>query len=148
MRVKQLNSNCFISRCYQSCKNIDIQRNTFYSLYRDKYASNRIVYIQTKRGKSLPWPGVPTGVLVRLLLCGAMVTWSSSSVRFIRLFISAFVLDSEVPLLRCMVFTSWKNFSLLVAHTLFYYTMTYKSKSNAVCLTTCLSARTTFSKSL
>lgn len=54
----------------------------------------------------VPGPGVPTGVVVRLLQCGAMVTWSSSSVRFIRLFTSALVLASEVLLLRCMVFTS------------------------------------------
>lgn len=63
-----------------------------------------------------PGPGVPAGVLVRLLQCGAMVTCSSSSVRFIRLFTSAFVLASGMLLLRCTEFTSWKNRSLLFAH--------------------------------
>lgn len=71
---------------------------------------------------TLPGPGVPAGVLVRLLQCEAIVTWSNNSERFIRLFIKAFVLASGGPLLREMVFTSWKNFSLRVPKTKSYYT--------------------------
>lgn len=41
-----------------------------------------------------------------------MVTWSNSSVRFIRLFIRALVLASGTSLFRWTEFTSWKNFSL------------------------------------
>lgn len=56
--------------------------------------------------KCIPGPGVPAGVVVRLLQCGAMVTWRSSSVRFIRLFTSVLVLASGVLLLICVMLTS------------------------------------------
>lgn len=97
-------------------------------------------------------PGVPAGVVLRLLQCGAMVTCSSSSVRFIRLFTSALVLASGVLLLRCMLFTSWKNFSLLVQIHNVTGGFILKWCPLLVMLTyfksTYLNPRTTFSKSL
>lgn len=53
---------------------------------------NKVDIVERKSGA--PGPGVPAGVLVRLLQCGAIVTWRSSSERFIKLFTNVLVLAS------------------------------------------------------
>lgn len=119
-----------------------------------------------KEEEGVPGPGVPAGVVARLLQWGAMVTCRSRSVRIIRLFTRALVLPSGALLFRWMEFTSWKNFSLQEVqekHTIGVCVVQRKGDPGdthsltgmshfpdkvAVGEINYLSARTTFSKSL